>query len=73
MCGKSFTRNRDMVSHKKKIHLMNERSTSETHKCRECHKVFESAHSLNIHHRVHSGTSMPAAPIAQIATVPIGK
>lgn len=75
ICGKSFTRNRDMVAHRKKIHMTNEREANETYKCRECHKVFATATSLNTHYRMHSnsssaiGTSMiPTAPIAPIAT-----
>lgn len=72
ICGKSFTRNRDMVAHKKKIHLLMDRSSNETHKCRECHKVFATAYSLSTHYRVHAAP-MPQAPIAPIATTAIGK
>lgn len=76
ICGKSFTRNRDMVAHKKKLHLMNERAANEVYKCRECHKVFATALSLNTHyHRIHTNimptmpaTMMPTTPIAPIAT-----
>ena len=57
-----------MVAHKKKIHLLHERG-SETYKCRECHKVFATAISLNTHYRSHS---MHQTPIAPIATQPIG-
>lgn len=75
ICGKSFTRNRDMVAHKKKLHLMNERAANEVYKCRECHKVFATALSLNTHYRIHANampTMMPTAPIAPIATSAIG-
>lgn len=74
ICGKSFTRNRDMVAHKKKLHLMHERAADEVYKCRECHKVFATALSLSTHYRVHTNslsamtpTMMPTAPIAPIA------
>lgn len=62
ICGKSFTRNRDMVAHKKKIHL-NERN-SENYKCPECRKVFANSSSLNIHFRTHEATitSLPPPP-----------
>lgn len=46
VCGKSFTRNRDMIGHKKKIHLShnnNERNGSESE-----------ALSLNAHYRTHA-------------------
>lgn len=78
ICGKSFTRNRDMVAHKKKLHLMPS-TASETHKCRECHKVFATAMSLSTHYRIHTNAMampqpMPPAPIAPIATsAAIGK
>lgn len=77
VCGKSFTRNRDMVAHKKKLHLINERAANEVYKCRECHKVFATALSLNTHYRMHTNTMAtmmpptmmpPTAPIAPIAT-----
>lgn len=70
ICGKSFTRNRDMVAHKKKLHLMNDRAVHETFKCRECHKVFATALSLSTHYRIHTTASamMPTAPIPQIAS-----
>lgn len=65
-----------MVAHKKKLHLMNERAANEVYKCRECHKVFATALSLNTHYRIHTNTMpsmpppsmMPTAPIAPIAT-----
>lgn len=76
-CGKTFSRNRDMVAHKKKIHLNNERS-SETYKCRECHKVFATALNLSVHYRTHDGllTSGISAPsvgseTATTAVIPI--
>lgn len=73
ICGKSFTRNRDMVAHKKKLHLSHERST-ETYKCRECHKVFATAISLSTHYRIHVTPQAPIAPIATAAIgAPIGK
>lgn len=60
-----------MVAHKKKIHLMHERAANEVYKCRECHKVFATALSLNTHYRIHTNTvpsmgptMMPTAPIA---------
>ncbi|KAJ6630188.1 Zinc finger and BTB domain-containing protein 49 [Pseudolycoriella hygida] len=73
-CGKTFSRNRDMVAHKKKIHL-NERTT-ETYKCRECHKVFATSLSLIEHYRTHEpSVSMPIAPTAingSLGTVGLG-
>lgn len=73
-----------MVAHKKKLHLMNERAANEVYKCRECHKVFATALSLNTHYRIHTNSMpsmpppsmMPTAPIAPIATSahhPIGQ
>ncbi|XP_065085048.1 zinc finger protein 585B-like isoform X2 [Ochlerotatus camptorhynchus] len=59
ICAKSFSRNRDMVAHKKKVHL-NDRTT-ENYKCMECHKVFATVDSLNIHMRVHN--PMPLASL----------
>lgn len=67
-----------MVAHKKKLHLMSS-TASETHKCRECHKVFATAMSLSTHYRIHTNAMampqpMPPAPIAPIATsAAIGK
>lgn len=75
ICGKSFTRNRDMVAHKKKIHLANERAADEIYKCRECQKVFATASSLNTHYRMHANSTttippsmVPVASITPIAT-----
>lgn len=43
-----FFRNRDMVMHKRKIHL-NERTPITSFKCVECRKVFPTGESLQIH------------------------
>jgi uncharacterized C2H2 Zn-finger protein len=48
ICSKAFTRNRDMVLHKRKIHL-NERTPVTTFKCTECRKVFPTGESLQLH------------------------
>lgn len=48
VCNKAFTRNRDMVMHKRKIHL-NERTPVASIKCIECRKVFPSDESLQLH------------------------
>ncbi|EAT39716.1 AAEL008493-PA [Aedes aegypti] len=64
ICAKSFSRNRDMVVHKKKVHL-NDRTT-ENYKCNECHKIFATVDSLNVHMRTHNSmpptTLMPPPP-----------
>lgn len=75
ICGKSFTRNRDMVLHKKRLHSMNERDAQEQYKCRECHKVFESALSLSTHYRIHAlpPPMLPVpAPIPQMVSSSFG-
>lgn len=60
-----------MVAHKKKIHLSHERTT-ESYKCRECHKVFATAISLASHYRMHVTPQAPIAPIATAPMAPIG-
>lgn len=61
ICNKAFTRNRDMVLHKRKIHL-NERSPAV--KCPECRKVFPTDDSLQLH-LVKDHNQVPVAPEIQ--------
>lgn len=58
VCNKAFSRNRDMVLHKRKIHL-NERSPAV--KCPECRKVFPTDDSLQLH-LVKDHHQVPVAP-----------
>jgi len=61
VCSKAFTRNRDMVLHKRKIHL-NERSPAV--KCPECRKVFSTNESLQLH-LVKDHNQVPVEPEIQ--------
>uniref|UniRef100_A0A182F5D7 Uncharacterized protein n=1 Tax=Anopheles albimanus TaxID=7167 RepID=A0A182F5D7_ANOAL len=59
-------RNRDMVAHKRKIH-MNDRS-NENYKCHECHKAFATLDTLNGHMRMeHGATSGPTVGSGSVA------
>lgn len=66
ICAKSFGRNRDMVVHKKKVHL-NDR-IAENYKCNECHKVFTTVESFNNHMRIHN--TMPSSAALMSAPPP---
>lgn len=94
VCGRAFSRNRDMLVHKRKLHagglppagMMQQQQqpaqtdAAETYRCRECHKVFETALGLATHARTShhdpslSGdtTVLPIQPTAiNGSTVPV--